>query len=159
MSRRFFQRRPRFCAQAPPNSQKKVLARDRICYNAVDVCVVFALPPPYQRKKDRQMKNVVIIGAGPAGLTAALELLRTPEAYRVIVLEESDQIGGISRTVCHNGNRMDIGGHRFFPRMSASMRGGQTSFPCKGSRQRTTSSPAGRFRWRVAAPIPSARMR
>ena len=60
------------------------------------------------------MKNVVIIGAGPAGLTAALELLRTPEAYRVIVLEESDQIGGISRTVCHNGNRMDIGGHRFF---------------------------------------------
>ena len=60
------------------------------------------------------MKNVVIIGAGPAGLTAALELLKTPEAYRVIVLEESDQIGGISRTVCHNGNRMDIGGHRFF---------------------------------------------
>lgn len=60
------------------------------------------------------MKNVVIIGAGPAGLTAAYELLREPEAYRVIVLEESMQIGGISRTVRHNGNRMDIGGHRFF---------------------------------------------
>lgn len=60
------------------------------------------------------MKNVVIIGAGPAGLTAASELLKTPGEYGVIVLEESDQIGGISRTVCHNGNRMDIGGHRFF---------------------------------------------
>ena len=41
-------------------------------------------------------------------------MLKTPGEYRVIVLEESDQIGGISRTVCHNGNRMDIGGHRFF---------------------------------------------
>ena len=60
------------------------------------------------------MKDVIIIGAGPAGLTAAYELLRTPDEYRVIILEESDAIGGISRTVRHGGNRMDIGGHRFF---------------------------------------------
>lgn len=60
-----------------------------------------------------QMKNVVIIGAGPAGLTAAYELLKSG-GYNVTVLEASDRIGGISQTVRYNGNRMDIGGHRFF---------------------------------------------
>ncbi len=59
------------------------------------------------------MKKVVIIGAGPAGLTAANELLKE-ENYEVVVLEETNEIGGISRTVKYNGNRMDIGGHRFF---------------------------------------------
>ena len=58
-------------------------------------------------------KTVVIIGAGPAGLTAALELLRR-DRIRVIVLEASGDVGGISRTVEHHGNRIDIGGHRFF---------------------------------------------
>ncbi len=58
-------------------------------------------------------KTVVIIGAGPAGLTAALELLRRTR-IRVIVLEASGDVGGISRTVEHHGNRIDIGGHRFF---------------------------------------------
>ena len=60
------------------------------------------------------MKKVVVIGAGPAGITAAFELLRQSKDYDVLVLEESDCIGGISRTVKYNGNRMDIGGHRFF---------------------------------------------
>lgn len=61
------------------------------------------------------MKQVIIIGAGPAGLTAAYELLsKNPGEYAVTVLEESNAIGGISRTVVHGGNRMDIGGHRFF---------------------------------------------
>ena len=61
------------------------------------------------------MKNVIIIGAGPAGLTAGYELLkRNPDKYRVVILEETEQIGGISKTLQHNGNRMDIGGHRFF---------------------------------------------
>ena len=59
-------------------------------------------------------KKVVIIGAGPAGVTAAFELLRANEGHKVLILEESQAIGGISRTVCHGGNRMDIGGHRFF---------------------------------------------
>jgi protoporphyrinogen oxidase len=72
-------------------------------------------------------RTAIIIGAGPAGLTAALELLRrsgkatdggkTPEgapAIHPIVLEADDSIGGISRTVRYKGNRMDIGGHRFF---------------------------------------------
>ena len=60
-------------------------------------------------------KHAVVIGAGPAGLTAAHELLsRDGGGWDVTVLEASDAIGGISRTVVHHGNRMDIGGHRFF---------------------------------------------
>ncbi|NLC94666.1 MAG: NAD(P)/FAD-dependent oxidoreductase [Bacilli bacterium] len=60
------------------------------------------------------MKKVIIIGAGPAGLTAAYELLTRSKDYEVIILEETNAIGGISQTINHNGNRMDIGGHRFF---------------------------------------------
>ena len=59
-------------------------------------------------------KQAVIIGAGPAGLTAAFELLSRSSEYEVVVLEAGDCIGGISRTVNYKGNRMDIGGHRFF---------------------------------------------
>lgn len=59
-------------------------------------------------------KRVVIIGAGPAGITAGLELLRKSDGYEVVILEESDAVGGISRTVNCRGNRMDMGGHRFF---------------------------------------------
>lgn len=58
-------------------------------------------------------KTAVIIGAGPAGLTAGLELLRRTDIVPVI-LESSQEIGGISRTIRYKGNRMDIGGHRFF---------------------------------------------
>ena len=57
--------------------------------------------------------TAIIIGAGPAGLTAALEFLRRSD-IRPVVLEASQEIGGISRTVRYKGNRMDIGGHRFF---------------------------------------------
>ena len=61
------------------------------------------------------MKKVIIIGAGPAGLTAGYELLKDQDnQYEVIILEEENQVGGISKTVRYNGNRMDIGGHRFF---------------------------------------------
>ncbi len=58
-------------------------------------------------------KTAIIIGAGPAGLTAAYKLLKETDVHP-IVFEESEFIGGISRTANHNGNRMDIGGHRFF---------------------------------------------
>ena len=58
-------------------------------------------------------KTAIIVGAGPAGLTLALELLRRTEIHPV-VLEQSEYMGGISRTVRYKGNRMDIGGHRFF---------------------------------------------
>jgi protoporphyrinogen oxidase len=57
--------------------------------------------------------TVLIIGAGPAGLTAALELARRSNSHP-IVLEALNDVGGISRTIEYKGNRMDIGGHRFF---------------------------------------------
>ena len=58
-------------------------------------------------------KTAIIIGAGPAGLTAAYCLLRDTD-IKPIILEESHEIGGISKTVEFKGNRIDIGGHRFF---------------------------------------------
>ncbi len=61
----------------------------------------------------KSQKTAVIAGAGPAGLTAALEFVRRSDIHPV-VFEASDEIGGISKTVRHNGNRIDIGGHRFF---------------------------------------------
>jgi protoporphyrinogen oxidase len=67
------------------------------------------------------MQQAVIIGAGPAGLTAALELLRRT-GIKPIVLEGSQEIGGISRTIRYKGNRMDIGGHRFFSKSDRVMR-------------------------------------
>lgn len=63
------------------------------------------------------MKKVYVIGAGPAGLTAAYELLKQSKEYEVVVLEESDAMGGISKTVNYKGNRMDMGGHRFFSKV------------------------------------------
>ena len=58
-------------------------------------------------------KKIIIIGAGPAGLTAAYKVLKETD-YKPVVIEESEFIGGISRTANVGGNRMDIGGHRFF---------------------------------------------
>ncbi len=60
-----------------------------------------------------QNKTAIIIGAGPAGLTAAYKLLKETD-IKPIILEESEFVGGISRTARYNGNRMDLGGHRFF---------------------------------------------
>ena len=62
---------------------------------------------------DKDKEKVVIIGAGPAGLSVAYYLLKNTD-IKPIILEESEYIGGISRTHNHNGNRMDLGGHRFF---------------------------------------------
>ncbi|MDE1176795.1 MAG: NAD(P)/FAD-dependent oxidoreductase [Edaphobacter sp.] len=62
---------------------------------------------------NNKTRTAIIIGAGPAGLTAALELLRRTD-IKPIILEASDEIGGISRTIRYKGYRMDIGGHRFF---------------------------------------------
>lgn len=79
------------------------------------------------------IKNVVIIGAGPAGLTAAYELLqRAPKEYSITILEESNAIGGISKTVKYKNNRMDIGGHRFFSKDQQVMDWWQKMMPRQG---------------------------
>lgn len=61
------------------------------------------------------MSNVLIAGAGPAGLTAAYELSKL--GLNPTVLEADDQVGGLSRTVNYRGYRFDIGGHRFFSKV------------------------------------------
>jgi protoporphyrinogen oxidase len=65
--------------------------------------------------------RAIIIGAGPAGLTAAIELLRHT-GVKPVILEAGQEIGGISRTVRYKGNRMDIGGHRFFSKSNRVMK-------------------------------------
>jgi protoporphyrinogen oxidase len=59
-----------------------------------------------------QQGPVVILGAGPAGLTAALELARA--GRRAIVVERGQSVGGLARTEVYRGFRFDIGGHRFY---------------------------------------------
>jgi protoporphyrinogen oxidase len=60
-----------------------------------------------------KQRIAIIIGAGPAGLTAAYELLKRTD-IKPIILERSEYMGGLARTVCYKGNRIDVGGHRFF---------------------------------------------
>ena len=79
-----------------------------------------------------EKKIAVIAGAGPAGLTAALELLRTT-GVKPVIFEAEDVIGGISRTARYNGNRMDIGGHRFFSKSDTVMDWWQGILPLQGS--------------------------
>jgi protoporphyrinogen oxidase len=74
------------------------------------------------------MKLAVIAGAGPAGLTAAYELLNS-NAVTPLVFEAETQVGGISKTVNYRGNRMDLGGHRFFSKSDWVMRWWQEILP------------------------------
>jgi protoporphyrinogen oxidase len=69
--------------------------------------------PP--NKNSSSASRAVIIGAGPAGLTAAYQLLGT--AVHPVVFEKDDIVGGISRTVRYKGYKFDIGGHRFFTKV------------------------------------------
>jgi protoporphyrinogen oxidase len=77
----------------------------------------------------------LIAGAGPAGLTAAFELLRGSNV-RPVIYEESDTVGGLARTVVYKGNRMDIGGHRFFSKSDRVMRWWQDIMPLQGAPSR-----------------------
>jgi protoporphyrinogen oxidase len=71
----------------------------------------------YEGRHGPSQTRVCIIGAGPAGLTAAYTLQREGEGYRPIVLEAGDLVGGIARTESYKGFRFDIGGHRFFTKV------------------------------------------
>jgi len=74
-------------------------------------CVSFK--PNTIHVQEPYLRKALIVGAGPAGLTAAFEFVHRSD-IQPVVLEKSDYIGGISRTVRYKGNRIDIGGHRFF---------------------------------------------
>lgn len=76
-------------------------------------------------------KKAIIIGAGPAGLTAAYELLKRTDVIP-IVLEKSGYIGGISRTTNYKGNRMDMGPHRFFSKSDRVMNWWLSIMPLDG---------------------------
>ena len=82
-------------------------------------------------------KKVIVIGAGPAGLTAAYELLDKSKDYDVVVLEESNMFGGISRTVNYKGNRMDMGGHRFFSKVPEVNEWWEKMLPTQGALPKT----------------------
>src|SRR5579864_985212 len=97
-------------------------------------------------------KRAIIIGAGPAGLTAAYELL-TRTDIQPLVLEKSEYTGGLSRTVNYKGNRMDLGGHRFFSKSDRVMEWWLQMLPMQASangveaiqyqgKQRAVASPA-----------------
>jgi protoporphyrinogen oxidase len=81
---------------------------------------------------DKTDKTAIIIGAGPAGLTAAIELQRR-SGIKPILIEASQQVGGISRTIRYKGNRMDIGGHRFFSKSDRVMRWWLDLMPVAGA--------------------------
>ena len=83
----------------------------------------------------KDKKIAIIIGAGPAGLTAAYELLQKTNIHPT-VLEATDAIGGISQTVKYKGNRMDIGGHRFFSKNKEVMEWWGRMMPVQGADSR-----------------------
>ena len=77
-------------------------------------------------------KTAIIIGAGPAGLTAAYELLDKTD-IKPIIYEKSNDIGGISKTINYKGNRIDIGGHRFFSKSERVMDWWVNILPLQGA--------------------------
>jgi protoporphyrinogen oxidase len=79
-----------------------------------------------------EQQTALIIGAGPAGLTAAYELLDKTDVLPLI-FESSDAVGGISQTAVYQGNRIDIGGHRFFSKSDRVMQWWLNLFPLQGA--------------------------
>ena len=80
----------------------------------------------------KDQKTAIIIGAGPAGLTAAYELLDKTD-IKPIIYEKSMDIGGISKTINYKGNRIDIGGHRFFSKSERVMNWWMNILPLQGA--------------------------
>ena len=79
------------------------------------------------------MSKVIIIGGGPAGLTAAYELAKE-KIHEIVVLEEQEEVGGIARTIKYNQKKMDIGGHRFFSKDETIMNFWKEIMPLQGEK-------------------------
>ncbi len=80
----------------------------------------------------KNQEKAVIMGAGPAGLTVAYELLDKTD-IKPVIFEATNDIGGISKTVNYRGNRIDIGGHRFFSKSDKIMKWWQNILPLQGA--------------------------
>jgi len=85
----------------------------------------------YLNNAGNMIKKAIIIGAGPAGLTAAYELV-TKTDIKPIIIEKTSDVGGISKTIVYNGNRIDIGGHRFFSKSDRIMNLWREILPIQG---------------------------
>ena len=85
------------------------------------------------------MKNIVIMGAGPAGLTAGIELQLKYQDIQVTIIDRTETVGGISRTVEYQGNKLDIGGHRYFSMNEAVLQWWDSILPIQPS---SSSTPA-----------------
>jgi protoporphyrinogen oxidase len=96
-------------------------------------------------------KRAIIIGAGPAGLTAAYELL-TRTGIQPIVLEKSEHMGGISRSVNYKDNRIDIGGHGVFSRSGRVMEWWLQMLPLQASENSSTAIKYYRMERTVVSP-------
>jgi protoporphyrinogen oxidase len=81
---------------------------------------------------NNKANRFVVIGAGPAGLTAAYKILREIPGAQVDVYETTERSGGISTTIAYKGNRIDIGGHRFFSKSRAVNNFWQSLMPLQG---------------------------
>jgi protoporphyrinogen oxidase len=104
---------------------------------------------------DRRQKVAVIAGAGPAGLTAALELLRRSD-ITPIVIEADTQVGGIAKTINYRGNRMDLGGHRFFSKSDWVMRWWQEILPVAEGQMQPSSALRIHYQGQSRSLIPEA---
>src|SRR5271167_1722254 len=93
----------------------------------------------FMASSDKTRKIAVIAGAGPAGLTAALELSRRTDITPVVI-EADAQVGGISKTINYRGNRMDLGGHRFFSKSDWVMRWWQEILPVAEGQTQASST-------------------
>ncbi len=81
------------------------------------------------------MKKAIVIGAGPAGLTAGYELIHQTD-IKPVIFETSESVGGISKTINYNGNRIDIGGHRFFSKNQEIMNWWYKMMPTQGAQSK-----------------------
>ena len=100
-----------------------------------------------------ESKRVIIIGAGPAGLTAAHQLLKNTD-LKPVILEASEFVGGISRTAVYNNNRMDLGGHRFFTKNPQIMAIWEELMPVQGSPSKDDIILGRELAWAPGGPDP-----
>jgi len=93
---------------------------------------IFGAEASLGKTMEMRSKRAIIIGAGPAGLTAAKELLERTD-FQPVLLEAEAFVGGISRTSVYKGNRIDVGGHRFFSKSDRVMEWWRKNMPLQGA--------------------------